>query len=310
MAVLMASSSGEDGVASDLPQHRALLAEVQPVIEKARVLIRRLRDSLASDDDGLSFLTLKNLLMTQYLANLTEVMRFKSRGQAIEGHAAVERLVTLRTVLEKMRPIERKLKYQIDKALKVAESGRIKADDPLHFKPDPRALMSKMGGTSVDEGQSSGDEEDDEETPLKKADKYVVPKHVPAFFEGGRSQEEAERDQAKKARKSVLSRGLIEDLKRQHLDTPEEIHEREDVMRQRHIHAMKERVRYEEDNFMRLPVPKRLKHARGQMNTIGNIGDEVTGMANGDGPNNSGGRKRKSGGKSFKKGAAKKKFRR
>eukprot|EP00094_Tigriopus_californicus_P008883 TCALIF_08564-PA protein Name:"Protein of unknown function" AED:0.45 eAED:0.45 QI:0/-1/0/1/-1/1/1/0/86 len=77
---------------------------------------------------------------------------------------------------------------------------------------------------------STSDEEADPAAAPRSA-KYVVPKHVPAFFDGGQNPADGEPDQAqRRARKSVLSRGLFEDLKRQHLDTPEEIHEHEDVM--------------------------------------------------------------------------------
>jgi len=37
----------------------------------------------------------------------------KSFGKSIENDQSVERLVENRTVLEKMRPIEKKLKYQV-----------------------------------------------------------------------------------------------------------------------------------------------------------------------------------------------------
>ena len=91
-------------------------------------------------NNGLSFLEVKNHTMLSYLTDLTYLMLRKSFGKKIEGDAAIERLVENRTVLEKMRPIEKKLKHQIDKSIKVAESGEIKADDPLHFKPNLKAL--------------------------------------------------------------------------------------------------------------------------------------------------------------------------
>jgi len=56
--------------------------------------------------------------------------------------------VELRAILEKSKPLEAKLKYQIDKLIKAAsganpkstEIGDINAD-PLQFKPNPKNMM-------------------------------------------------------------------------------------------------------------------------------------------------------------------------
>lgn len=60
-----------------------------------------------------------------------------------------DRLIYLRTVLEKIRPIDKKLKYQVDKVIRagvatVAEEGRAQVD-PMSFKPNPENLTAKVG---------------------------------------------------------------------------------------------------------------------------------------------------------------------
>lgn len=48
-------------------------------------------------------------------------------------------------VLERIRPIDQKLRYQIDKLIKAANTGQaIGRNDPLQFKPNPDALVSKV----------------------------------------------------------------------------------------------------------------------------------------------------------------------
>merc|ERR1712038_2037234 len=79
----------------------------------------------------------------------------------IENDPAIERLVTNRTVLEKIRPIEQKLKYRIDKAVKVADTGQVSAADPMNFKANPAALVSKLG---------DGDDDEEEETAAEQVD--------------------------------------------------------------------------------------------------------------------------------------------
>lgn len=44
----------------------------------------------------------------------------------------IDKLVELRTVLEKMRPIDQKLKYQVDKLLRQAADGKGEADPLRH----------------------------------------------------------------------------------------------------------------------------------------------------------------------------------
>lgn len=55
-----------------------------------------------------------------------------------------DRLVEIRTILERMRPVEHKLKYQIEKLLKFATTGKFAENDPLQFKANPANLISKV----------------------------------------------------------------------------------------------------------------------------------------------------------------------
>lgn len=54
----------------------------------------------------------------------------------------------LRTVLERTQPIDRKLKYQVDKLVKLASSGgaaEVNAEgDLLQYRPDPANLVPKV----------------------------------------------------------------------------------------------------------------------------------------------------------------------
>ena len=52
------------------------------------------------------------------------------------GEATLKRLlyllyIHLRTVLEKIRPIDGKLRYQVDKLVAIAEKGEVDQNDPL-----------------------------------------------------------------------------------------------------------------------------------------------------------------------------------
>lgn len=293
-----------------LDEFNELITEVKQKSDEAKAVIgglnKTIKDSSFETKDGLSFLELKNHVMLDYLSNLTYVMLKKSLGKSINGDKAIERICEDRTVLEKMKPIEKKLKYQIDKALKVAESGQLSADDPLNFRPNINAL--KANNDEDDDDEDSDEDEDD--APKSKGGKYVPPRNVPAFADDPESLEKAEQERVKKR---SLSKSIVEDLRRQHLDLPEEEHTHVDTMRAQQIAKMKERIRYEEDNFMRLPLTKKDKHKRRQITTMGTLGDELTYFGDNNfynEPKAAGGKKRKSGPRKMSKGAARKKFKR
>ena len=58
-----------------------------------------------------------------YVINLVELMLHKTQGKKIMQDPCVDRLVEIRTVLEKIRPLDQKLRYQIDKLIKTANTG-------------------------------------------------------------------------------------------------------------------------------------------------------------------------------------------
>jgi len=292
-----------------LEEFQNLIEEVHSKSAEAKAILDSLNKKVGNADfetkDGLSFLELKNHVMLDYMANLTYVMLRKCSGKSINGEKAIERICEDRTVLEKMKPTEKKLRYQIDKALKIAESGQMSSNDPLNFRPNLSALKNE--GSDDDEADSD-EESGDEATTSKtnKVGKYVPPKNVPAFDAGDK--ETLERNEEEQNKKRSLSKSIMEDLRRQHSDMPDEEHSNvHDTMRAQQIAKMKERIQYEEDNFMRLPLTKKDKHKRNQMTTDGRLGDELTYFGESS-FNDKGPKKRKSGSGGKSKGAARKKF--
>ena len=59
----------------------------------------------------------------------------------------------------------------------------------------------------------------------------------------GSEREGREREREEKIKKRILSRGLIDDLKRQHLDTPEEVFDAETSKQSRQVAYERERTR-------------------------------------------------------------------
>ena len=163
----------------DLPQAFRLLGEMNANVVQVNQLVDnmliRVKNGEISTDKGLSFLEMKYHMLLSYLINLTYVVLRKCSGERIEGDPSIDRLVEIRTVLEKIRPIDNKLKYQIDKLVKTAVTGTTGNSDPSHFRANPDALMGKLDG-SDEESDSEDDDNEDKSKQSRKTGVYVPPK--------------------------------------------------------------------------------------------------------------------------------------
>lgn len=236
-------------------------------------------------------------------------------GQRIEKDPAIDRLVEIRTVLEKIRPIDYKLRYQIDKLVKTAVTGSTNASDPLNFKANPSNLMSQLNNGSEDES-SSDDEEEDAPRQKKKSKndlndemmeevgKYVPPKLTSMPYEDDETAAEKKEKLKERERRRAVNSTLIDEWKEEFLDTPVEISGGSRAQ-QMISKAMKERERYEEDNLTRLPMTKSDKHRQKRLSTMGMLGAELTSFGD---MNSGSGKKRKGGAGGKKKGGKKRKF--
>lgn len=116
--------------------YRALLSSVSKANGVvASSLHRAIRRHLQNDDydaktEGLDFLQVKNGLMMSYLIDLTLLLRLRLKARREDGptdeeerEQCLERLLKMKTALEKLRPLERRMRYQIDKLLALSTLG-------------------------------------------------------------------------------------------------------------------------------------------------------------------------------------------
>jgi U3 small nucleolar ribonucleoprotein protein LCP5 len=81
-------------------------------------------------------------LLLEYLLNLAYLFAVRLQGKSISSHPAINHLVESRVILEKLKPVENKTKYQIDKLVRAAVVGEQEASSA------PEAANNI--GTSVD----------------------------------------------------------------------------------------------------------------------------------------------------------------
>jgi hypothetical protein len=61
--------------------------------------------------------------MLSYLLHISFYLVLKSSGAPVKDHPVVQQLVKLRIFMEKVKPIDQKLKSQINRLLKLASEG-------------------------------------------------------------------------------------------------------------------------------------------------------------------------------------------
>merc|ERR1711973_739119 len=157
----MGTSKMAEVVAKDLPEAISVIQELNEKLSEVSQhvggLLQKVESGSFRTNKGVSFLDVKFHLLLSYLINLVHCILLKTDGRQLEGDPVVNRLVEIRTVIEKLRPIDQKIKYQIDKLIKAATLGKPTTDkDPLRFKPNPANMTSKL------EEQDSGSEEENE----------------------------------------------------------------------------------------------------------------------------------------------------
>ena len=116
-----------DLVTRETPELLRILESLQSKLKELRKqtvkpMIKEAKEGKLPTQEGMSFLELKSHLLLQYLQHLVFFIMCKvSRGDQSERLMSVtKQLVYLRTVMEKLKPLEKKLKYQIDKLVKLA----------------------------------------------------------------------------------------------------------------------------------------------------------------------------------------------
>ncbi|XP_063697745.1 neuroguidin-like [Culicoides brevitarsis] len=283
-AAALESEGMEDGTTheeeNNLPAALKLLSEMSTNAEQVSSLVdqmlERVRSGEFSTEYGLSFLEVKYQMLLDYLINLSFVVLRKTTGQTIENNPVIDRLIEIRTVLEKIRPIDYKLRYQIDKLVKTATTGVEDVNDPSNFKARPDLLTSHVTKSDSDEDSEDDDDADSDDAATKKLKDQVYrpPKLTAMHYDDDPAQEKS-RKQFERLKKRALQSSIIQEMKEEYLDTPVEISEGSKAV-QLYNKAQKERERFEEDNFVRLPITKADKHRQRQMTTLGNLGNEIT----------------------------------
>eukprot|EP00887_Chlorella_sp_A99_P005929 scaffold29.g5929.t1 len=181
-----AKRAAVEGSAQELS---ALIGELRAALAEVRgrlgPLLSEVRGGGLATAEGVSYLEAKHALLLHYCSSLVFYLLLKAEGRPVRDHPVIGRLVEIRAYLDKIRPIDKKLQYQLDKLLKAAEKakadtagggadaagaggGEGKGDegaavaagadglDPLSYGPRPEALVPKVAGGAAGGGGDGG----------------------------------------------------------------------------------------------------------------------------------------------------------
>lgn len=222
----------------------------------------------ASQRPGLDYLHVKNSLLLSYLIDL--VVHLRDAKDDTHNNTP-KRLLEMRTVLEKLKTMDVKLKYPIEKLLSLQSNSFASAgyndsnptEDPLEYKP-------QLADDDDDEQDSaeSDKEHGDESAKETSADTiYQAPRlqAVPYTHDATHTSEV----QQKRLRQRLRAGEIAQALRHEFAETPETednqgAGERNNATRefQRLEQRQNEKRRYEEDNFVRLTVTRQEKKDR------------------------------------------------
>lgn len=239
------SSDDEDLIEEDMGEFLALLKDFKDRLHLLRTqlqpLLQRAKESKMPTSSGLSFLQLKYHLMLGYCSSVVYYLMLKGSAGKVQGHPVIRKMLRYRLMLEKIRPLEIKMRFQIEKLLQPQQ-------DETRFRPNPNAM-------AVDEKADSDDNADGNDG------KYRVPKLAPVFYpEDDKEAVKAKRDEDRLSRAASKSR-LLAELRGELDDAPEEqsIDPVRMSSRVTTDHRSTAREAYEEENFVRFQVSKKEK---------------------------------------------------
>lgn len=255
-------------LAPELPELRASIRQLSQRLGGLRSSAEALAQRLSEDDDGTSvgsaaYVDMKVQMLLSYVVGLTYYLLLKARGAPVRDHAVSLRLMWLRTLLEKLRPVDQRLQYQMNKLLQAVEAKSASAGDDA--AADPRSLRPGQLSTTVeDEGSGEEAEEADARADQDPDGIYRPPRIAQVEYTQDHvtAKERAERDLERQKRRFENS-DLVRSLREEFTDAPAEIRgEERSAKVEKAQRKMAEQEIYEEENMVRLRASKTEKREK------------------------------------------------
>ncbi len=114
------------------------------------------------EDDVVEYLVVKQQLLLSYCMNALFYLYMKSEGHSVAQHPVMRQLLELRYIMEKMRSLDGKLKYQVDRLMKLSTLDPEEIKSSV-LRPNPAALMAKDGDDEDEDDDDMDEDMDDDD---------------------------------------------------------------------------------------------------------------------------------------------------
>ncbi|KAM0931415.1 hypothetical protein ACQ4PT_000434 [Festuca glaucescens] len=254
-------------VRDDAPKLLAALKEMKDGLDLVRTkvesLTRKVRKDQLPTGDGIGYLEAKHHLLLSYCQDLVYYLLRKAKGLSVDGHPVVRSLVEIRLFLEKIRPIDKKMEYQIQKLTNAADSAAAQdkvpdaepvqqqgEEDLLRYRPNPDMMDTKL----ATDGQGNDG-------------LYRPPKIQPVIMDDKRNKDNSSRREKALVR-AATDNPYLKEMIDAAADRPEEWKETAGDESKEYLNYKRKRERQEkaeEELFTRAPVTKGEKYLEKQM---------------------------------------------
>ena len=244
-------------IESDSPELKGLLEEFKESLSQANdkllpFLTAARSGQIKSTASGMSYLEMKYNLLMSYCTFLSFYLLLKIEGKPVDNHPVIHKLTHIKTLFEKLKPLDQKLQYQVEKMSNITDAKA--AQGSLSHKPNLKDLNMASdedeeidGGSYGEEGDDMDDEEgesdieddmgrgeaDDQELSDgddevnvrrggKGGDVYKAPKLNAVTFEDAKDRKKRMKEEYQ--RKRLGKTDLVDELKKEMNDAPEEVY--------------------------------------------------------------------------------------
>ena len=237
--------------------------------------------SYEEGDEILDYLRVKKQLLLSYVTNLVFYIQLKVEGKSCASHPVMDTLLEQRYAMEKMRQMDGKLKYQIDRLVKAADIGQ--QDKGSSLRPNPLALLAKEDGRAIvdqiatgrgngndDGGESQGSDDDArgdnyDETNNGGDEIYRPPRMEAAYYMDAETKAEKQEAALKRKRKKLKNSEIFDALREEFTVAPEMSSSTgissQSGLEKKLREDANERTDFEEDRFVRMTVTRKEKQA-------------------------------------------------
>ncbi|GIX62668.1 Sas10 C-terminal domain-containing protein [Babesia caballi] len=208
--------------------------------------------------DGMEYLDVRNELMLMYVTYLSYYLLLKTHGIPVENHPVINRLLEIRIMLDKARPIESRLQFEINKLLDEHEAKGwwFMGLGASLVAAEGKTLRPRLDLMEVDEREKGGVYRPPSQLPLVETDAYVSFCVCWGFriLRQARHQKKLQR-----AEKIVSGRRMLDEAREMQDEDEEPVDRYGSSKAAKMVRALLERERYEMEHMKRLPMTKMAK---------------------------------------------------